>query len=94
MPQPNEMVAAMLAEYAELLQISGSDPFRARNYEKAAKSVAGFSGDVSLLDATSMRQIPGAVPGRSRRRSPSSSRPARSRRWRSSAPRCPTGSGR
>jgi len=62
MALPNEMVAAMLAEYAELLQISGSDPFRARNYEKAAKSVAGFSGDVSLLDATSLRQIPGVGP--------------------------------
>ncbi len=58
MPQPNEMVAALLAEFAELLQISGGDPVRARNYEKAAKSVAGFSGDVSVLDATTLRQIP------------------------------------
>jgi len=44
MPQANEIVAALLQEYADLLQISGSDPFRARNYEKAAKSVAGYSG--------------------------------------------------
>ena len=59
MPQANEIVAALLQEYADLLQISGSDPFRARNYEKAAKSVAGYSGDVDLLDAVTLRQIPG-----------------------------------
>src|SRR5215472_3420922 len=56
---PNERVAALLKEYADLLEISGGDQFRARNYEKAAKSVAGFSGDVDLLDATTLRQIPG-----------------------------------
>ena len=59
MPQANEIVAALLQEYADLLQISGSDPFRARNYEKAAKSVAGYSGDVDLLDTVTLRQIPG-----------------------------------
>jgi DNA polymerase (family 10) len=59
MPQANEIVAALLQEYADLLQISGGDPFRARNYEKAAKSVAGYSGDVDLLDAVTLRQIPG-----------------------------------
>src|SRR5499427_5152737 len=56
---PNEIVAALLQEYADLLEISGGDQFRARNYEKAAKSVAGFSGNVDLLDATTLRQIPG-----------------------------------
>jgi DNA polymerase (family X) len=59
MPQANEMVAALLQEYADLLQIAGGDQFRARNYEKAAKSVAGYSGDVALLDAATLRQIPG-----------------------------------
>jgi DNA polymerase (family X) len=59
MPQANEIVAALLQEYADLLQISGGDAFRARNYEKAAKSVAGYSGDVGLLDAATLRQIPG-----------------------------------
>jgi DNA polymerase (family X) len=55
----NEEVAALLSEYAELLQISGGDQFRARNYEKAAKSVAGYSQDVGQLDAAALRQIPG-----------------------------------
>ena len=56
------MVASLLQEYADLLQISGGDPFRARNYEKAAKSVAGFSGDVDLMDAAALRRIPGVGP--------------------------------
>jgi DNA polymerase (family 10) len=59
MPQANEIVAALLQEYADLLQISGGDPFRARNYEKAAKSVAGYSGDVDVLDEAGLRKIPG-----------------------------------
>src|SRR5262249_38027565 len=59
MPQPNEIVAALVEEYADLLQISGGDQFRARNYEKAAKSVAGYSGDVDLLDDPALRKIPG-----------------------------------
>jgi DNA polymerase (family 10) len=59
MPQANEIVAALLQEYADLLQISGGDQFRARNYEKAAKSVAGYSGDVALLDDAALRKIPG-----------------------------------
>jgi DNA polymerase (family X) len=59
MAQVNEEVAALLSEYAELLQITGGDPFRARNYEKAAKSVAGHSDDVGRLDPAALRQIPG-----------------------------------
>ena len=59
MPRANEVVAALLQEYADLLQISGGDPFRARNYEKAAKSVAGYSGDVDLMDEVTLRQIQG-----------------------------------
>jgi len=59
MPQANEAVAGLLREYAELLQISGGDAFRARNYEKAAKSVAGYSSDVGLLGEAALRAIPG-----------------------------------
>jgi DNA polymerase (family X) len=62
MPRTNEMVADLLQEYAELLQITGGDAFRARNYEKAAKSVAGFSGDVGDLDEAGLRAIPGVGP--------------------------------
>ena len=37
MAWPNEEVAGLLREYAELTQITGGDVFRTRNYEKAAR---------------------------------------------------------
>jgi DNA polymerase (family 10) len=51
-------VAGLLAEYADLLAITGEDPFRARVYEKAARSVAGYPQDLTTLDAGGLRQIP------------------------------------
>ncbi len=59
MPRANDQVADLLTEYADLLQITGGDAFRARNYEKAAKSIAGYSGDVGDLDEAGLRKIPG-----------------------------------
>jgi DNA polymerase (family X) len=55
----NEEIAALLREYAELTQITGGDVFRARNYEKAARSVRGWGDDIGQLDATALRAIPG-----------------------------------
>ncbi len=55
----NDEIAALLNEYAALLHITGGDMFRARNYEKAARAVAGYSGDLAGLDAAGLRQIPG-----------------------------------
>ena len=46
MASTNEEVAALLREYAELLGLTGGDPFRVRSYEKAAKAVAGYPGDL------------------------------------------------
>ena len=51
----NEEVAGLLREYAELTQITGGDVFRARNYEKAARSVRGWADDVSQLDAKGLQ---------------------------------------
>ncbi len=59
MARANSEVADLLQEYADLLRISGGDQFRARNYEKAAKSVAGYSGDVGALGDADLRKIPG-----------------------------------
>ncbi len=59
MLRANDEAAALFQEYADLLQITGGDPFRARNYEKAAKSIAGYSGDVGQLGPAALRQIPG-----------------------------------
>ena len=55
----NEEVGGLLREYAELTQITGGDVFRARNYEKAARSVRGWGEDISRLDAKGLRAIPG-----------------------------------
>ncbi len=55
----NEEIAARLREYAELTQITGGDVFRARNYEKAARSVRGWGDDIGQLDARALRAIPG-----------------------------------
>jgi len=55
----NEEISGLLREYAELTQITGGDVFRARNYEKAARSVRGWADDISQLDAKAVRAIPG-----------------------------------
>jgi len=55
----NEEVAGLLREYAELTQITGGDVFRARNYEKAARSVRGWGDDIGPLDGKALRAIPG-----------------------------------
>ncbi len=55
----NEEIAGLLAEYAELTQITGGDVFRTRNYTKAARSVRGWPDDVAALDVKGLRAIPG-----------------------------------
>ena len=59
MASVNEAVAGLLREYAELLAITGGDPFRARNYEKAAKAVAGHPADVTTMAESALTSIPG-----------------------------------
>ena len=48
----------MLVEFAELLAISGGDPFRVRSYEKAARSVAGYYEEIVGLDGKGLDAIP------------------------------------
>lgn len=54
----NDEVAALLAEYADLMAITGGDTFRIRSYEKAARSVAGYPDDLATLDAEAIGRIP------------------------------------
>jgi DNA polymerase (family 10) len=54
----NDEVAALLAEYADLLAITGGDAFRIRSYEKAARSVGGYPDDLARLDPAELDQIP------------------------------------
>jgi DNA polymerase (family X) len=58
MARPNEVVAALLQEYADLISITGGDAFKVRSYERAARSVAGHHTDVSALDVSDLKQIP------------------------------------
>jgi DNA polymerase (family 10) len=58
MPRANEEVEQLLQEYADLIAISGGDPFKTRAYEKAARSVGGYHGDVSTLDIKGLGRIP------------------------------------
>jgi histidinol phosphatase-like PHP family hydrolase len=59
MARVNEEVAALLHEYAELLGLTGGDVFRARNYEKAAKAVAGYPDDLGAVPDAALTKIPG-----------------------------------
>ncbi|HTU74640.1 MAG TPA: DNA polymerase/3'-5' exonuclease PolX [Trebonia sp.] len=59
MARINDVVAGLLREYAELLAITGGDQFRARNYEKAAKSVGGFARDIDGMAQADLVKIPG-----------------------------------
>ncbi|HEU5419686.1 MAG TPA: DNA polymerase/3'-5' exonuclease PolX [Streptosporangiaceae bacterium] len=59
MAQANEAAAALLSEYAELLQMTGGDMFRVRVYEKAARAVAGHAADITGLGPAQLQKIPG-----------------------------------
>jgi DNA polymerase (family 10) len=59
MPQANDQAAALLDEYADLMVMTGGDPFRARVYTKAAKAIAAQPDDVADLPAASLLRIPG-----------------------------------
>jgi len=59
MARTNDEVAALLREYAELLSITGGDQFRARNYEKAAKAVGGYPGDLGAVPDAALTRIDG-----------------------------------
>jgi DNA polymerase (family 10) len=59
MARLNDEVGALLREYADLILLSGGNAFRARSYEKAARSVSGYPGDLAHVDEAGRRQIPG-----------------------------------
>jgi DNA polymerase (family 10) len=59
MARSNDSAAQMLQEFAELLAISGGEAFKVRAYEKAARSVAGYPGEIADLDEKGLNAIPG-----------------------------------
>ena len=58
MARSNDAAAQMLQEFADLLAISGGDPFRVRSYEKAARSVAGYQAEIGGMDVKGLTAIP------------------------------------
>jgi acetyl-CoA acyltransferase len=59
MASTNEEVAALLREYADLLGLTGGDPFRVRTYERAAKAVGGHPGDIGAMPEAALTKISG-----------------------------------
>ncbi len=59
MPQANEQAGGLLDEYADLVVLTGGDPFRARVYTKAARAIAAQTQDVTDLPLAALLQIPG-----------------------------------
>jgi DNA polymerase (family 10) len=57
-PRANDVVEAVLVEYADLLSITSDDPFKARAYEKAARAVGGYHADVATMDLKGILAIP------------------------------------
>ncbi|MEU1620126.1 DNA polymerase/3'-5' exonuclease PolX [Streptomyces sp. NPDC005722] len=58
MARVNDEVEALLREYADLIQITGGDAFKARAYEKAARAIGGHHEDVARLGDKELRKIP------------------------------------
>jgi DNA polymerase (family 10) len=58
MARANDVIEALIQEYADLMAISGGDAFRVRTYEKAARSIGGYHADVSTLDEKGLQAIP------------------------------------
>ncbi|HET8640430.1 MAG TPA: DNA polymerase/3'-5' exonuclease PolX [Pseudonocardiaceae bacterium] len=58
MSRRNEEVGALFDEYADLLAITGGDPFKIRAYQKAGRAVGSYHEDVGLLDVKQLCRIP------------------------------------
>jgi DNA polymerase (family 10) len=58
MGRPNDEVAELFQEFADLLSITGEAAYKVRAYEKAARAIGGYPDDVSTLDLKGLRKIP------------------------------------
>jgi len=58
MARTNELVASALDEYRDLLSIATEDAFKARAYEKAARSIGGYHADIADYDLKQLQEIP------------------------------------
>lgn len=58
MGRPNDEVAELFQEFADLLSITGEAAYKVRAYEKAARAIGGYPEDVSTLDLKGLLKIP------------------------------------
>jgi DNA polymerase (family 10) len=58
MARANDDAAAVLQVYADLISITGGAQYRARVYERAARSVAGHPHDIAPMDVVALQSIP------------------------------------
>lgn len=56
-------IARTLRVYADLLEISGDNPFRANAFRRAADAVDGMAGEVEETSAEELAAVPGIGPG-------------------------------
>src|SRR5256886_15969436 len=65
----NRAIARILREIADLLEIKDDNPFKIRAYRNGADITANHPHELSRLDETGLREIPGigrGLPARSR----------------------------
>ena len=55
----NLAIARILREIADLLEIKDDNPFKIRAYRNGADIAANHPHELSLLDETGLREIPG-----------------------------------
>ena len=59
----NAEIEALLAEAALLLELEGTEPFRARAYQRAARAAGAWSAPLESLTEDGLRELPGVGKG-------------------------------
>jgi DNA polymerase (family 10) len=59
MSGPNDVVAALLREHADLIRTTGGAAAESRSYERAARAVGTHVGDVCDLGIEDLARVPG-----------------------------------
>jgi DNA polymerase (family X) len=64
----NQEVSTLLDEIADLLELTGADPFRVNSYRKAARSIGDLTEDIAdLANRGELQKIPGVGKGTAER---------------------------
>src|SRR4030066_1509059 len=55
----NQQIAQIFNHIADILEIQGENVFKIRAYQKAAETIANFTGDISALSEKGLAELPG-----------------------------------